>query len=478
MKEIVDVSNELTIQMVTNFFEDLLNNYAIFDNRAIVKNVDFVWGVKRARCLFFYKANDLYVIATGTNINNFNVRSFSNDNIDTFIRTRNIITMMVHDMYRRYNNLNAFNVLEETNYLNRLMIENYAIPKRIILVEFDTQQTLNTRISDFEFKDFAKTNTNQIKAMNMTDTKKYESFVSKLSAKYIGLSLKEGYTTPFCFNDDRYDYVVACKCVTVSENIITFIAIEVCIQDCIIPALYVEGDARVTGDLLITNEITKENFVSIDPIEKFIGVNTDDRHISYQDLSYSTINKNPNSIRYNANHNVYVTNNTYPVMVSERVQESADDTGDPNAVDLRYFNTNSAFTVKRKSNLYDFDTINDYSEQLGKEVDRTIDPVTQKRYGVDVSFEVCDKNSRTVELGNVNMTIDKMGENGIIKGGFGVQVYDVSQVDSKPLVNRRNLLYVNNDGRLHINEIMLGGKLLSIDGSGNLLCDGKKVLTE
>ena len=39
-------------------------------------------------------------------------------------------------------------------------------------------------------------------------------------------------------------------------------------------------------------------------------------------------------------------------------------------------------------------------------------------------------------------------------------------------------MYLDNDSQLFVQKINLGGKVLEIDGSGNLLFNGKKVLTD
>jgi hypothetical protein len=102
--------------------------------------------------------------------------------------------------------------------------------------------------------------------------------------------------------------------------------------------------------------------------------------------------------------------------------------------------------------------------------------VTHVKYGPDVSFEVCDNTNRTVELGNVQMTIDQTEtKNGTtyLKGGFGVQVIDPPASSDAPSTNR-NIMYVDNTGTLFINKINLGGKLLSVEG-GVLKWGGKTV---
>ena len=139
-------------------------------------------------------------------------------------------------------------------------------------------------------------------------------------------------------------------------------------------------------------------------------------------------------------------------MVSERIQEISKDEND---LKPQYFGTCSGFTVKRTSELYDFEHIVKYAE--GQHQKEALDSVTKVKYGPDISFEVCDKTNRTVELGNVQMTIDTVG----------VQVIDPpTKLDA--LSTNRNIMYVDNGGTLFINKINLGGNILSVDDKGNL----------
>jgi hypothetical protein len=243
---------------------------------------------------------------------------------------------------------------------------------------------------------------------------------------------------------------------------------EFCLQDVLKPALSVVGDAKVMGDIMISN--ASENFVSIDPVQKFVGINTDDRIINYPDRIYTTTTNADG--KYDANHTVHVMGNTYPVMVSERIQEISKHEND---LKPQYFGTCSGFTVKRTSELYDFEEIVNYAQTQNK--NEVLDHVTKIKYGPDISFEVCDKTNRTVELGNVQMTVDQTEtKNNItyLKGGFGVQVIDPpAQLDK--LSTNRNIMYVDNAGTLFINKINLGGHILSVDGNGKLKWGDKYV---
>jgi hypothetical protein len=128
--------------------------------------------------------------------------------------------------------------------------------------------------------------------------------------------------------------------------------------------------------------------------------------------------------------------------------------------------------VKRTSELYDFKEIVKYAERQNK--NEALDPVTKVKYGPDISFEVCDKTNRTVELGNVQMTIDTVDPSGNLHGGFGVQVIDPPTTPTD-LSTKRNIMYVDNGGTLFINKINLGGHILSVDDKGNLKWGDKYV---
>ena len=152
-------------------------------------------------------------------------------------------------------------------------------------------------------------------------------------------------------------------------------------------------------------------------------------------------------------------------MASERIQEVDAST---NSSTPQYFGTCSGFTVKRTSELYDFGDIVNYANT--QNTNEASDNVTHIRYGPDISFEVCDKTNRTVELGDVQMTIDQTEtKNGTtyLKGGFGVQVIDPPANVGDASTNR-NIMYVDNTGTLFINKINLGGKELSVDSNGVL----------
>jgi hypothetical protein len=239
------------------------------------------------------------------------------------------------------------------------------------------------------------------------------------------------------------------------------------------PSLYVNGDTQLRGDLMIGNENDTLNYVSIDSNQRFFGVNTDEHFINYSDLVYTTTTN-----RYTPKHNVYIKNDAYPVMVSERICEEASGT-DVSNNDYIKFGTYTAFTVKRKSNIYDFSTLASYADNLERDfrAKHPTDTVTHMRYGPDISFELCDKDNKTVELGQLQLTLDGMDASGNLQCGFGVSVNDYAKGSSFGDI-RRNIIYVDNSSTLFVKQINLNGGILSTDGNNNLLWNGKKLLTE
>jgi hypothetical protein len=365
----------------------------------------------------------------------------------------------------------VLNLQKGLDTLNTLLRQNQDIKKHIFKISFNKTSitTLSSiSVSEIDFDTLLESNSSTLDTLSNNEKQKYINLIVYILEKFT--DIKEKYRINCVYDDNKFDYFAVGFCYNIQGNVITIIFVEFCIEDVITPSLNVEGDTKVSGDLLITNKSTGNNFVSIDPIQQFVGINTDERDISYRDTSYTTT-----SNIYNSKFMVHAQRDAYPVMVSERIQENDADTSDPNNLNLRYFSTNSGFTVKRKSLLYDFNEIKNYSQLLDNTIDKTKDKVTHMRYGSDIAFEVCDKTNRTVELIDIQGTIDSISPEGFLKGGFSVQVNDLTESNNNFDTTKRNLMYVDNSGTLFINKIMLGGKLLEVNSSGQLMWDNKQV---
>ncbi len=238
----------------------------------------------------------------------------------------------------------------------------------------------------------------------------------------------------------------------------------------------IHGDVLMEGGLSLVNTYNNKPHVTINPFNKYVGVNTSERFINYADIYTTTA-----SI-YNTPHNLIVSNDKYPNAVFDRIQESqALVTGG----DYTYFGSYSGATIRRTSNLFLYDASFMNFVGLNNRISGSANVpslmsgdnwTTYKHYGPDVSFEVKDCSGITTELGQLKMVIDKIDVNGNIQAGFGVQVVDATMGGNSIDTNMKNLMYVNNDKRLFINDIVLGNKLLTVDTSYNLLWNNKTIL--
>jgi len=301
----------------------------------------------------------------------------------------------------------------------------------------------------------------------MFDDKKYYDHMSEQDFNVI-------------YYEDLYsDYSTGIKCIEKTGNVFTLLCDELRIQDIIKPSLSVEGDAKITGDLLVANKSNGTHFVSIDPDNHFMGIGTDERFINYQDRIYTTT-----SNIYAGRHNVNISHDKYPVTVVERIRELPKDELDKNAFNnMSTFGSYSTLTVKRRSKLYEFPELVSNAKEFSH-IWKTFHPndnVSRQKYGPDISFEVCDKTDRTVELGQIGMSIDRIGDIGSLHGCFFVNVFDPVDPDNPNdfNVDKRSIIHVDNDSQLFVQKINLNGGVLSADATGtNLFWNGKKVVTE
>jgi hypothetical protein len=242
--------------------------------------------------------------------------------------------------------------------------------------------------------------------------------------------------------------------------------------------LNIHGDVLMEGGLSLVNTYNNKPHVTINPFNKYVGVNTSERFINYADMYTTTA-----SI-YNTPHNLIVSNDKYPNAVFDRIQESQQKVS---VGDYTYFGSYSGATIRRTSNLFLYDAsfmkfvgLNNRITANSNEPRTMIfdNWATYKHYGPDVSFEVKDCSGITTELGQLKMVIDKIDTNGNIQAGFGVQVVDATMGGNSIDKNMKNLMYVNNDKRLFINDIVLGNKVLTVDANYNLNWNNKTILVE
>lgn len=491
LKDITDNNNIFTLTIIKNLLQDILSNNTFFDNACITKVDNFIFGKKMFKVRIFKSVeNKTYFIINGINLQSYGIRTISNFNIDLFINTISLchkITNQLTNQITTYINQSIetptintiFNQAEGVNdiqkSINRLL--PITIDSTIIKIDLNNINDTTVRINNVNYNNNISITISEeilVKNMNINDTAKYVGLYNVFIQDCYNESININDYFIISYDDLHNDYLTIVKCIKITENYITLLCTSTNIQSIVTPTLNIEGDVKVSGDMIITNEETNINYVSIDPDMKYIGINTDERYLYYPDTIYSTTTTRD---LYNARHNIYITNSSYPVTLTERVQENINDTSDQTNMNYRYFSTYSSFTTKRKSNLYTFDEITSYSTKLQEQykIDNPNDTITHMKYGTDIAYEVCDKLNRSVELGNVQMVIDKIDSNGNLKGGFSIQVIDSGGLNNNFESSRRNLMYVDNESTLFIKKINLNGGILSND-NGNLMWNDKYVM--
>jgi hypothetical protein len=479
-----EIANRSLIQNTITFLQATLEVEMIFDGNYFTRIFDHpVYGATNVGHAIVKSGTNIYIYTHNTSLLNYNIRHTLSKSVTKLFETREYTTRARSNVWRNVKSVTpVINLQEGLNTLNSLTQRNSDIKKSIYKVVFDVTDPVNpakiyvTDVPSFDIT--VLTNTGPALSTKPNDI--IQKFIHMINAtmKAYGdntkptYGFKLGHLLSVVYEDNRNDYMAVSRCYGVAGNIVTLFVPEFSLQDVLKPALSVVGDTKVTGDLIISD--ATENFVSIDPVQKFVGINTDDRIINYPDRKYTTTTNADDPLigKYDAKYHVHVKGKTYPVMVSERIQEVSAFENTPKP---QYFGTCSGFTVKRTSELYDFTQI--VTNATTQNTNEALDSVTKVKYGPDVSFEVCDKTSRTVELGNVQMTIDQtetLNGTTYLKGGFGVQVIDPPATPTD-LSTNRNIMYVDNEGTLFINKINLGGKELSVDASGVLKWGGKAV---
>ena len=229
------------------------------------------------------------------------------------------------------------------------------------------------------------------------------------------------------------------------NNYIDIIFVEKAVNEIMLPSVTINGDASINGELILTNSNNTLNYTIIDPDKEFIGVNTDIREIFY------TYKFNPDTKSNIIRNNMIVKNDKYPVAVFERVWETDYSSYiakiNPVYID-NIFKSYSALTVKRTSDLYTF------TESFTHATESNV------KYGVDIAFEMQNVWLESQEIGHIGFVIESLNtssitDDSIIKAGFQITATIINSIDS---VEEKELLYVSNNGDLHVNSIILPQK--------------------
>ncbi len=456
LKDVNDANIVELNKTLINVYTDLKQNYKILSGIEIVYQFNWVNGVRRSRyfCIRNNVDNALYLVTTALHLSAFNIKINRNQSIQNFFDQSTAFRLYLSEIIHTITNPSiVINRIKGAETIRKNMITR-PITKFTVYTLDNNSLLTDSCVEEYDFSDFVETPfvafndpdpSTKIKNLPIQTPEgrnykvKHESFLLCISTNYIVNEFGDGHIMYSAHEDLHKDYH---GLIYVYKNGINgpikLIVTEICISDYIKPALNVDGDIKCNSDLIVYDKYNKLQYCSIDPDNKFVGINTDERFINYSN-TYKTVS-NSKILNNVQQHHVYIKNDKYPNLVCERVAEISDGSDVKNQ-DYTLFKTYSASTMKRKSNLYLFQEMYENATK------------NKTRYGGDISFEICDSTNRTQEIGNIHMVIDSIDNRNIIRGGFGVGVVD-TDLANKPVV--RPVMYVDNASTLHVSNIVVG----------------------
>jgi len=456
LKEVNDVNIVELRNTLISVYTDLKQNYKMFSGIELVYQFNWVNGVRRFRYYIIRNAidNKLYAIITGSHLASFNIRINRNQSIQNFFDKCSAFRLYLNEIIQKItkpsivtNSIKGAETIRKNMITNPIMkftvytLDNLKLLTESCVEEYNFNAFISNSFAAFNNPDQSKKIKNlPIQTLEGRNYKtKHESFLLCVSKNYNIDEFGNGYILNIMYEDLHKDFSGLIYVYKNDRNgPLKLIVTELCITDYIKPALNVEGDIKCNSDLIVYDKYNKLQYCSIDPDNKFVGINTDERFINYSN-TYETVS-NSEILNNVQQHHVYIKNDKYPNLVCERVAEISDGKDVKNQ-DYTLFKTYSASTMKRKSNLYLFPEMYENATK------------NNTRYGGDISFEICDSTNRTQEIGNIHMVIDSVDNRNIIRGGFGVGVVDTDMANN-PVV--RPVMYVDNASTLHVSNIVVG----------------------
>jgi hypothetical protein len=463
------------INFAINYEEKKNNNNNFFNLSSIIVVFNWMSGIKIATTKNIIVDGKIYSIGTGVNLQQY-LTYESNDNIQKFFACLQSYNFQLQDIVIRYNKIPSSQILnqQKATDVRYQYAQQYPI-QNLFQYTIDFNNIKSMTISNFDYNTLTATNTKVYSnIMDPNLITKLIFFFINIKSKYTSIR-KDDYGV-ITFEDDYHDLFSLFWCSHVSGNTVTLISLELQINSIIIPSLQLKGDMKIQGDAYFSGSVDSNNnknvYAVIDSDKKFLGINT------LQNLSNYASNYNTTTNGSFAKNNVYITSKTYPNTIIERIAEKKD----PSYDNYSMFKNYSTLSVRRNTDLYTFEQMYNYSKQYSTTnalglINCYGTQTNKYHYGPDITYEVEDHNNIVKEIGNTHIGIENIEKNPvdgstIIRGGFGVSMVD-------PLTDgtsqEREILHVDNNSQMYVNSIMLGGKLLQVDVSGNLLFDGKKV---
>jgi hypothetical protein len=472
LTQINNENDKNSINNDINYFQNVFKHNYLFDGANGIVVVDWVFGKKICTVKIVEIKGIKYIFGNGINLGNYNIKYNNNKNISNFYEYIQNSHLYLQNIIYNLNKItsdtiNNFKVADDYFNIYKSLSPPSLLTLKQIVVNFNDID--NATIGDFVFDTLEATNNvvfKNITDMNMKN--KYNSLFRNIRTYYSNSEFTLIFQNDYGiinYEDTNVDFVCLfyCSNYDTTTQAVTLIFIEKQINEIIEPSVIVKGDLRITGDSYFHDQTTNTDFVSIDTHERFMGVGTNQRWVNYNNNNASK-------------QNCIVSNNNFPVFIGERIAEVIptrdinkkiiiDDTISQN---LGLFANKTSLTARRKSDFYTIDELYDLSTLYTTTIiaGPNTESTQKYRYGADINFEILDKNQISRELGNVHMVIDSIDNNNI-KAGFGISVVDTA--DTGDAVERE-LMYINNEGVLHIDKIALGpdGDILSIQKINNI----------
>ena len=457
---------EIILESQRNIQNTLSDNF-FFHHSTIINIVDSISGKQLLFTKILKFKGEFYIISFNQIMKKFE-KNLYNINMELFFNRFSLNSKILSNVLVQLMKIPKASLTNYENGLSKLKKELKKYNENEINIfsfKYNKNDFQNSEVSRLSYFSLEKSDYIPIhKVKDLNEKSKYISFILNF-IKFYKNTFTEGNYGVLSYEDNSNDFVGTIYNLKETKEIDEILLVELNYQSYIDPSLQVGGDIKIKGDLIIENTDDKKNFFNIDPRIKYIGVNNDNRFINYSNDNYLTT-----SSILNSTHQVHILRDTYPNLVCSRIAENEDEI-ENKQYDL--FSNYSGSTLKRKSNLYSFQEMIDYTKEGNKYNNYTMWD-DERYYGVDISYEIEDNSGSTKEIGQVAMTIENIDETGYIRGGWGVSVVDKDDVKFK----QRNIIYVNNSGILNINGIRLGNKILKVDDSGDLIWGDKKVKLE
>ena len=426
-KKLSELPSSKQLDFLSNYMLGLLTTKFIIPNTTVSNIYNWVYGKKLAFTSFFKNTNantndssSVYCFVLGIDLQQYNLRYNTNDNIEKLflcIDTYQSLLQVIINKIPTYTSgsesglplpqyIQATEKLKNnlSLYGNPTFIRKYTISSSLSSVE--TAKNIDYTKNTSTLKDMTELFNKPLTYDTLinSDTNSYimhQSLINRINSQYPDLSSDQNGIV--WFEDSKEYYVSVFYCSSSSISTKTIISIEIRLDTFIIPTLTVKGDTRVNGELSTRVLNQPSNFTTIDPDRNFIGFGTDERELYY---SYPTQNtKSP--FFYVSNANKDINNYNYPCAVFDQ-----SDVNDSSLI-------STIVNVKRT-------------------LTKTTVPVGT---GLDIGFEVTNKNSQTQRLGSIGMKIEDSNN---LNSGFFVKKFD-----------NNDLMYISNSGQLSVKSLLL-----------------------